>query len=218
MEGCLIEILFGFCTVFTQNPFFEIHFAFYRTMKNILYIFFSCLINTLIILPAKAEISNLSNPNNCIRNPESPSKITRSIKLKNFDITLDIPANYRVIALTDGSIKIVDNGTYKFIVCSNKEPRNMLYAYEIYYYWLVKKSNETFLYSNVSDKVPGIDNVYIVWKKEPVDEIKLRIKTKKGLIEIEKEVHDYDLRPFDDEYIKLKIQELIDFSKNIKIL
>lgn len=68
-------------------------------------------------------------------------------------------------------------------------------------------------------------NIFIVWKKTPIDnynnfqdEIKLRIKTKKGLIEIEKEVHDFDLQPFDDKYIKIKINELIDFANRIEIL
>ena len=191
-----------------------------RFQQVILYIFLSYITNSFISLPAKAEISNI---NDCGYGYEEDSKITRNILLKELGISLQFPANYRAMRLTDGSVKIVNNGIYKAIVCYQKKSGYMLPDYGHYHYWLVKKSNENFLYSNIYDKVPGIDNVYIVWNKKPVDnslehEIKLRIKTKTGLIEIEKEAHDYDLQPFDDEYIKGKIRELVILAKNIKIL
>lgn len=104
--------------------------------------------------PALSETQPDSN--NCSTNaPELSSKVIRHIQLETFGLSLKFPANYRAIALTDGSVKIVDNGTYKAIVCSQKIPGYMIYDYGQYHYWLVKKSKENFVYSNVYDKIPS---------------------------------------------------------------
>lgn len=151
-------------------------------------IFLSCLITHLISFPVKAETSNLIN---CGIEAEYPSKLSRNIELKQFGVALKIPANYRVMGITDGSVSLVDNGTFKSLECFAKNPNAV--GGSGYDSISIYKSSETFIYSNVYDKLPGKDNVFIVWKKTPLNdaddnyehEIKLRVKTSKGLIEIE---------------------------------
>ncbi|AHJ27026.1 hypothetical protein PN465_22850 [Nodularia spumigena CS-584] len=151
-------------------------------------VFLSCLITKFINFPVKAEISDFVN---CGIEAEYPSQLSRSIELQQFGIRLKIPANYRVIAKTDGSVSIVDNGTFKGLECFAKNPHAV--GGSGYDSILIYKSSETFIYSNVYNKFPGKDNVFIVWKTTPLDyeydtyehEIKLRLKTPKGLIEIE---------------------------------
>ncbi|MTJ30201.1 hypothetical protein [Aphanizomenon sp. UHCC 0183] len=151
-------------------------------------IFLSCLITHLISFPIKAEPSNLTN---CGIEAEYPSKLSRNIELKQFGVALKIPANYRVMGRTDGSVSLVDNGTFKSLECFAKNPNAV--GASGYDSISIYKSSETFIYSNVYNKLPGKDNVFIVWKKIPLNdaddnyehEIKLRVKTSKSLIEIE---------------------------------
>jgi hypothetical protein len=182
-------------------------------------IFLSCLITHLISFPVKAETSNLVS---CGIEPESISKLTRSIQLKQFGIGLKIPANYRVMGLMDGSVSLVDNGTFKGLECLNKNPNACCGSG--YSYVLISKSIEPFIYSNVYNKLPGKDNVFIVWKKTPLNdqednyehEIKLRIKTPKGLIEIESRSDVQftgKMAEFDD-----FLQILLDVVKDIEVL
>ncbi|MEA5579628.1 hypothetical protein [Anabaena sp. UHCC 0451] len=151
-------------------------------------IFLSFLITHLISFPVKAETSNLIN---CGIEAEYPSKLSRNIELKQFGVALKIPANYRVMGRTDGSVSLVDNGTFKSLECFAKNPNAV--GASGYDSISIYKSSETFIYSNVYNKLPGKDNVFIVWKKTPLNdaddnyehEIKLRVKTSKSLIEIE---------------------------------
>lgn len=180
----------------------------------------TCLINTFISLSVNAEVSNLTE---CGSGSEDDSKLARTIVLQNFGISIQFPANYRAIALTDGSVKIIDNGIYKSIVCSNKIPGYIVHNYGEYDFWLIKKSHENFLYSNVYDKLTGTENVFIVVKKNPIDrnytsfeyEIKLRVKTKTGFTEVEKIMYDL---PVNDENFSERIKELIELGKSIKAL
>jgi hypothetical protein len=168
----------------------------HKTQKETLLstIFLSCLITNLISFPVKAETSNLVN---CGIEAEYPSKLSRNIELKQFGVALKIPANYRVMGITDGSVSLVDNGTFKSLECFAKNPNAV--GGSGYDSISIYKSSETFIYSNVYDKLPGKDNVFIVWEKTPLNdaddnyehEIKLRVKTSKGLIEIE---GSYDLK------------------------
>ena len=183
-------------------------------------IFLSCLITNLISFPVKAETSNLVN---CGIEQESPSELSRRIELKQFGIALKIPANFRAIARTDGSVSLVDNGTFKGIECVARNPNAIGHGYD--YEIEIYKSSENFLYSNVHNKLPGKDNFFIVWKTTPLNyiddnyehEIKLRIKTSKGLIEIERTSADVKftgkLSEFDD-----FLQMLLDVVRDVEVL
>ncbi|OBQ34031.1 MAG: hypothetical protein AN487_19075 [Anabaena sp. CRKS33] len=184
-------------------------------------IFLSCLITHLISFPVKAETSNLVSCG--IDEQESPSELSRRIELKQFGIALKIPANFRAIARTDGSVSLVDNGTFKAIECVAKNPNAIGHGYD--YEIEIYKSSENFLYSNVHNKLPGKDNVFIVWKTTSLNytddnyehEIKLRIKTSKGLIEIERTSADVKfigkLSEFDD-----FLQLLLDVVRDVEVL
>lgn len=173
-----------------------------------------------ISLPVNAEVSNVTD---CGTGREDDSKLVRTISLQNFGISIQFPANYRAIALTDGSVKIIDNGIYKSIVCSNTIPGYIVHNYGEYDFWLIRKYSDEFLYSNVYDKVAGVENVFVVMKKNPIDsnytsfeyELKLRIKTKTGFTEVEKIMYDL---PVNDENFSERIKELIDLGKSIKAL
>ncbi|MEH2298858.1 MAG: hypothetical protein V7K88_07345 [Nostoc sp.] len=100
---------------------------------------------------------------------------------------MSIPANYRSIALKDGSIEFVDNGTYQLFQCVAKNPGA---GGRGYFGIKVYKSKIDYLYSNVQDMVPGRANFFIVWEKRQENNttfhaLKLRIKTKKGILEVE---------------------------------
>ncbi|WP_190708262.1 MULTISPECIES: hypothetical protein [unclassified Nostoc] len=173
-----------------------------------------------ISLPVNAEVPNMTD---CGTGGEDDSKLVRTISLQNFGISIQFPANYRAIALTDGSVKIIDNGIYKSIVCSNTIPGYIVHNYGEYDFWLIRKYSDEFLYSNVYDKVAGVENVFVVMKKNPIDsnytsfeyELKLRIKTKTGFTEVEKIMYDL---PVNDENFSERIKELIDLGKSIKAL
>jgi hypothetical protein len=182
-------------------------------------IFLSCLITNLISFPVKAETSNLVN---CGIEQESPSELSRRIELKQFGIALKIPANFRAIARTDGSVSLVNNGTFKSLECFAKNPNAV--GASGYDSILIYKSSEIFIYSNVYNKLPGKDNVFIVWKKTPLEyedntyehEIKLRVKTSKGLIEIEglSDVRkEGKLSEFDD-----FLQSLLEVVRDVEVL
>jgi len=49
-----------------------------------------------------------------------PSDNLRTLELPQFGIDIDIPANYRAIALNDGSVRIYDPGTYEIIACLHR--------------------------------------------------------------------------------------------------
>lgn len=182
-------------------------------------IFLSFLITHLISFPVQAETSNFVA---CSNEPESPSKLSRTIELKQFGIALKIPANFRAIARTDGSVSLVDNGTFKSLECFAKNPNAV--GASGYDSVSIYKSSETFIYSNVYNKLPGKDNVFIVWKKTPLEyeentydhEIKLRIKTSNGLIEIEG-LSDLQftgkLSDFDD-----FLQSLLEVVRDVEVL
>ena len=193
----------------------------HKTQKQTLLstIFLSCLITNLISFPVKAETSNLVN---CGIEAEYPSKLSRNIELKQFGVALKIPANYRVMGLMDGSVSLVDNGTFKSLECFAKNPN--AFGGSGYDSISIYKSSETFIYSNVYDKLLGKDNVFIVWKKTPLNDaddnyehkIKLRVKTPNGLIEIETQSDVQftgKLSEFDD-----FLQMLLDVVRDIEVL
>ncbi|MBW4651638.1 MAG: hypothetical protein KME20_01025 [Kaiparowitsia implicata GSE-PSE-MK54-09C] len=50
----------------------------------------------------------------------APSSTLRTIELPQFGIDMDIPANYRAIAVSYGSVDIYDPGTYEIVACLNR--------------------------------------------------------------------------------------------------
>jgi len=170
-------------------------------------------------LPARAETQ--TNIVHCGVVVEQDSKLKKTIRLEKFGIAMQVPANYRAIAITDGSVTIVDNGTYKAINCHANHPNAVGSSYD---YLSVYKSSENFLYANVYDKVPDKENIFIIWKKTPIDntykyyrhEVKLRIKTNKGIVEIERIFGE----PVEDGSINVEevLKVLLEIGKNIQIL
>lgn len=165
--------------------------------------------------PIKSQVSDIVT---CDMSREEPSKIRRQIQLDDFGISFNIPANYRAVAMTNGTVMIVDNGIYQDMKCFDENPNAA--GQTSIEYLSVYKSSESFLYSNVYDKVPGKENVFIVWKKMPIDatsnthEIKLRIKSKTGVIEIESILGE----PIYDDSAKYVLEELLNIGRSIQIL
>lgn len=139
-----------------------------------------------LLYPAVAQTSK---PVSCNFDIEDPSKIKRVVALTSMGIKMEIPANYRALARTDGSIEFIDNGTYQLFQCVAKNPRALGGGRE-YIGIKVYKSKANYLYANVQDTVPGKPNFFIVWEKRQDNDttfhdLKLRIKTRKGILEVE---------------------------------
>jgi hypothetical protein len=47
----------------------------------------------------------------------APSETLRTLELPQFGINIDIPENYRALARNDGSVQILDPGTFELISC-----------------------------------------------------------------------------------------------------
>lgn len=150
---------------------------------------------------------------------QEPSKFNRIIILDKFGISMTIPANYRAMAKDNGTVEILDGGTYDAFVCHAQNPGatggSGYYSIEIY------KSKASYLYENVWDKVPGKENMYIVWEKTYAGQelnyhyIKLRIKTKKGLVEIDAG-SEHSTQTEDD--VKAALQDILEIAQNTEIL
>ena len=150
-----------------------------RLIKFLLPVIMAGIVAYPVLVQAKQTI--------CAFDEEAASEIKRTVTLTNMGIKISIPANYRAVARTGGSIEFVDNGTYQLFQCVAKNPGAGGRGYsgiEVY------KSKTNYLYSNVQDTVPGKPNFFIVWEKTQLDNntfhhLKLRIKTKKGILEVE---------------------------------
>ena len=176
-----------------------------------LYLFLTA-INLFIHQPVNAEFMDCSRP------PQEPSKFNRTVILDKFGISMTIPANYRAMARVNGTVEIVDGGTYEAFVCSARNPGATGSGY---YGILVYKSEVSYLYENVWDKVPDRENMYIVWEKTDAGgesyfhSIKLRIKTKKGLVEIYgRSEHSIET----DDEVRLELQDIFAVAQSIEIL
>jgi hypothetical protein len=143
--------------------------------------------------------SNISFANNvkqlvdCNNEPEEASKLTKVVELKEFEIKVTIPLNFRAMATQDG-VMILDNGTYTEVI----------------------KFTGNYFFSNIYEKIPDKE-IYIVWKKNQeigIHELSLRLKTKIGIIEI-RNVIDGNLGEGD---VPSEIEDLIQMAKGIQIL
>jgi len=161
------------------------------------------------IYPAQAKKAE------CIGKVEATSLIKKNIRLEKFGISMDIPANFRTIAKTDGSITIVDNGVYQWMVCESNHPGAGGLGTEISSI-NVQSSSATYFYSNVYDRVPGKEDMFVIVEINGESyKISLRVKTKTGVIEIFKD----DGEPTEgQEQAKYKIQEIIELAQGINIL
>lgn len=150
-----------------------------RLIKLLLPVIMAGIVVSPVLVQAKQTI--------CAFDEEAASEIKRTVALTNMGIKIEIPANYRAVARTGGSIEFVDNGTYQLFQCIAKNPGAGGRGYigiKIY------KSKTNYLYANVQDTVPGKPNFFIVWEKRQDNDttfhdLKLRIKTRKGIIEVE---------------------------------
>ncbi|MEH2294747.1 hypothetical protein [Nostoc sp.] len=146
-------------------------------------IFLPMILACIVACPVLAQ----AKPTICAFDEETASEIKRTVTLTNMGIKISIPANYRAIAIADGSIEFVDNGTYQLFQCVAKNPGA---GGRGYFGIKVYKSKINYLYSNVQDIVPGKPNFFIVWEKKQENDttfhsLKLRIKTKKAILEVE---------------------------------
>jgi hypothetical protein len=177
---------------------------------------------SLVIVFASFFVPSLTsaNPVSCAFESEEASQLNKTLKLDKFGIAIDIPVNYRAIGRTNGSVQLVDNGTYQGIACFAKNPTAT--GGSGYTSLLIYKSRETFLYSNVQNKVPNKENIFLVVKKNPLDqsyqyyvyEVKLRMKTKKGFIELEYLSDE----PIEDTSVENIKDILLKVAENIQIL
>ncbi|WP_225880375.1 hypothetical protein [Anabaenopsis elenkinii] len=170
-------------------------------------------INLFIHQPVNAEFVD------CSRADQEPSKFHRTIILDKFGISMTIPANHRAMARDNGTVEILDGATYDRWVCLTQNPRAD--GAGGYYGITVYKSEASYLYQNVWDKVPGKENMYIVWEKTLADQgfgfhyIKLRIKTKKGLVEI---YAGSEYTPQTNDDVKAALQDILAIADNTEIL
>ncbi|HLP87680.1 MAG TPA: hypothetical protein VK184_03605 [Nostocaceae cyanobacterium] len=51
-------------------------------------------------------------------NPVAPSKTTKTLELRKFGIKIKIPTNYRSMLLNDGSVAILDPGSFEAMRCA----------------------------------------------------------------------------------------------------
>ncbi|HLP87679.1 MAG TPA: hypothetical protein VK184_03600 [Nostocaceae cyanobacterium] len=181
-------------------------------MKNVSFLIASILIvticNLLTIKPVKAEQVI------CPRNTEQDSKIKKNAVLDKFGISIEIPINHRLMARTDGSIEILDNGTYEWLACLMKNPNACCGAG--FGGISITTFSGNFFYSNVYMQVPNRENAFIIWKKEDEDinTVKLRFKTSKGATDVEYS-GDYSIEDYN---VKSYIESLIELSANIQVL
>ncbi|WP_138503262.1 hypothetical protein [Nostoc sp. PA-18-2419] len=170
---------------------------------------------SIIVCPAAVV---QAKPVICSFDIEDPSEIKRTVALSKMGIKIEIPANYRAIAKADGSIDFTDNGTYQLFDCLSKNPGAL--GGRGYPGITVYKSKNNYLYSNVQDMVTGMSNFFIVWEKKQVNNttfhnLKLRIKTKKGIIEVEQ----IDEEPIENEQQANELRtRLIQIASTIDIL
>ncbi|WP_427162629.1 hypothetical protein ACQFX9_14400 [Aliinostoc sp. HNIBRCY26] len=170
---------------------------------------------TSLISPASAQKKRTIH---CNYPFEEPSNVQRTLRLNKFGIIINIPANYRAMAAVDGSIHFTDNGTYQLLNCLKNNPGAT--GGREYNAIIVDKSKANYLYSNVYDKVPGKENMFIVWEKTEHDnytshKISLRIKTNKGIMEVSLS-ESYPVMHEQD--VKNEIRSIIQIAQGIQII
>jgi hypothetical protein len=155
----------------------------------------------------------------CSRPTQEASQFDRTIVLDKFGISMRIPANYRAISMANDTVEIVDGGTYEEFVCRGKNPGA---GGEGYYGITVYKSKASYLYEGVWDKVPNKENMYIIWEKNSTGEdglyfnyLKLRIKTKNGLVEI---YAGDEQTPVNEDDVKAALEEILKIAEKTEIL
>ncbi|MBD2415730.1 hypothetical protein FACHB389_25680 [Nostoc calcicola FACHB-389] len=170
-------------------------------------------INLFIYQPTQAKFVDCSKPT------QKPSQFDRNIVLDKFGISMKIPANYRAISMADGTVDIVDGGTYEEFVCRAKNPGA---GGEGYYSITVYESKASYLYEGVWDKVPKKENMYIIWEKKSTGQdglyfnyLNLRIKTKKGLVEI---YAGDEQTPVHEDDVKAALEEILKIAEKTEIL
>jgi hypothetical protein len=84
-------------------------------MKSISFMLLAWLVNTLglIPLPAIAQSNYCNDPG-----PIPAADTIRELELPQFGVTLGIPANFRSILRNDGTVEVVNPGTYEVLTCT----------------------------------------------------------------------------------------------------
>ncbi|ASC71330.1 hypothetical protein XM38_022820 [Halomicronema hongdechloris C2206] len=77
------------------------------------------MISLLVALSSSLPAPSLAQAENPCQNTDTvlPAEDTRRLTLEQFGVALSIPANYRAILRNDGSVQVVDPGTYNLIRC-----------------------------------------------------------------------------------------------------
>ncbi|MDB9374218.1 hypothetical protein [Nodularia sphaerocarpa] len=152
------------------------------------------ILSFLICYPALSQSKSSDLPF-CDFPEEEPSEINRTVTLTDVGIRITIPVNTRVVKKNDGSIELMDNGTYKLIQCMNKP--NSGVAGRGYISAIIEKITPEYFYDYVIKEVPNKPQMYIASKTIlPEDGVKtfefwLRIKTPKGVFDIKNNVPTY---------------------------
>ncbi|MEA5625295.1 hypothetical protein [Nostoc sp. UHCC 0251] len=157
---------------------------------------------------------------NCTFPQEDPSNKKKIVTLNSMGIKISIPSNYRSMARGDGSIDLVDNGTFQMFDCLVNNPEgvggrgyNSINIYK-------SKAKKLFSNSESFEVVPNQPNMRVIWQQHGEEHdlsysVKLRIKTKKGLIEVEQTLFEVLIGT---DGVKNKIDEMIEIASLIDIL
>jgi hypothetical protein len=85
-----------------------------KCLKNI-----SLLLGLALILSTSLNISPSIAKTRCGNtDPVEASSATRTLKLDKFGIQIKIPTNYRSVLLNDGSVAVLDPGSYEAVRCA----------------------------------------------------------------------------------------------------
>jgi hypothetical protein len=150
---------------------------------------------------------------------EEPSEIKRTVTLNEVGIRITIPVNTRVVKRNDGSIELMDNGTYKLIQCMNQPNSGVVARGHIS--TIIKKVTPEYFYDYVIKEVPNKPQIYIAQRKVSLGgsmnavESWLRIKTPKGVFDLKDNVPTY---PTSEEEIKAELEGLEIFASLIDII
>jgi hypothetical protein len=155
----------------------------------------------------------------CDFSEEEPSEIKRTVTLTDVGIKITIPVNTRVVKKNDGSIELMDNGTYKLIQCMNKP--NSGVAGRGHISTIIEKITPEYFYDYVIKEVPNKPQMYIASKTILLEdgvktfEFWLRIKTPQGVFDLKDNVPTY---PTSQEEIKVELEGLEIFASLIDII
>ncbi|WP_375467904.1 hypothetical protein [uncultured Nostoc sp.] len=166
-----------------------------------------------LVLPGIAQAKQVR----CEYKEEEPSKINRVVPLMRMGIKITIPSNHRAIAKKDGSVELLDSGTYNLLNCLANNPGAKGDALD-YYSLIISKSKTSLLNDGLYQSLENNKIISWIIKREGESifhTVKLRIKSKKGLVEVEQTT----LGPITSEAeAKEEIKGLVEIAKHIEII